>query len=169
MKGYLQVYTGDGKGKSTAAFGLALRGRGAGLRVKIVQFIKNKEYSETRILRDIGVTVMQFGQGLFFGRPPEDADFKAADEGLQEAAASFREEDTDILILDEINVALGLGLIQEEPFLKLIGKKPSSMELICTGRRAPEKLLELADLVTEMKAVKHYYKAGVPARTGIEK
>ena len=67
MKGYLQVYTGNGKGKSTAAFGLALRGRGAGLRVKIVQFIKNKEYSETRILRDIGVTVMQFGQGLFFG------------------------------------------------------------------------------------------------------
>ncbi|RKY70289.1 MAG: cob(I)yrinic acid a,c-diamide adenosyltransferase [Candidatus Latescibacterota bacterium] len=169
MKGYLQVYTGDGKGKSTAAFGLALRGRGAGLRVKIIQFIKNKEYSETAVLKNIGVTVLQFGEGLLFGRPPEEADFRAADEGLQEAAASFRNEDTDILILDEINVTLGLGLIQEEPFLKLLGEKPSSMEVICTGRRAPGKLLELADLITEMKAVKHYYEAGIPARTGIEK
>jgi len=169
MTAYLQVYTGDGKGKSTAAFGLALRSRGAGLSVKMIQFIKNKEYSEINILRKIGVNIQQFGEGLFFGRPPGNKDLAAARKGLNEVEETFKQKNIDVLILDEINVAVGLGLVNENSFLKLLAKRPLTMEVICTGRRAPEKLIEMADLVTEMKAVKHYYKAGVPARRGIEK
>lgn len=169
MKGYLQVYTGNGKGKSTASFGLAVRARGAGLSVKIIQFIKNKSYPEIDVLKSIGVEIKQFGNGLFFGRPPGEKDFAVAEEGLKEIENTFNRAETDVLILDEINVALGLELIKEGEFFSVLGKRPPGMEVICTGRRAPEKLLNMADLVTEMKAVKHYYKAGVPARSGIEK
>ncbi len=169
MTGYLQVYTGDGKGKSTAAFGLALRARGAGLNVQLIQFIKNKAYPEIAMLEGMGVAVRQFGRGLLFGRPPGEEDFAAAREGLAAVENAFETTETDVLILDEINVALELGLVEEEAFLTLMDKRPAGMEVICTGRRAPEFLLELADLVTEMRAVKHYFQAGVPARTGIEK
>ncbi len=169
MTGYLQVYTGNGKGKSTAAFGLALRARGAGLKVQVIQFIKNKAYPEIAILNNIGVEVHQFGRGLFFGRPPGDKDFAAAREGLTAVENTFNSTTTDVLILDEINVALGLGLVNEQDFITLLDKRPAGMEVICTGRRAPDCLLEMADLVTEMRAVKHYYQTGVPARKGIEK
>ena len=170
-QGYVQVYTGDGKGKSTAAFGLALRARGAGLAVTLLQFIKNKDYSEIAVLKSIGVTVRQFGNGLFFGREPEERDLKLARDGLEEVRRLFRLEDgrPDLLILDEVNVALALHLIGEEEFHGLLDQRPSSVELVCTGRRAPESVIRRADLVTEMKAVKHYYQGGVPARDGIER
>jgi len=129
----------------------------------------NKEYSEIRMLRKIGVNIQQFGEGLFFGRSPEEKDLATAGKGLDEIAETFSQKNVDVLILDEINVAVSLGLVKENSFLELLKKRPLTMEVICTGRRAPEKLLEMADLITEMKAVRHYYKAGVQARTGIEK
>ena len=169
MDGYLQIYTGDGKGKSTAAFGLAIRARGAGLKVVVLQFIKNKTYSEHEMLRKAGVEVRQYGCGLLFGRPPRPEDFESAARGLEEVRRMFSEASADVLILDEVNIALSLGLAEEAAFLSILDTKPPSMEVVCTGRRAPEKLLERADLITEMKAVRHYYESGVPARTGIEK
>lgn len=169
MKGYLQVYTGNGKGKSTASFGLALRARGAGLRVKIIQFIKSRNYSEIGILKQIGVEIQQFGRGCFIFNDPAPEDIAVAEEALKTVRAIMTDKDTDLLILDEINVAWSVGLFNKETFRKLIDQKPDSLELICTGRNAPDFLIEKADLVTEMKEIKHYYQAGVEARNGIER
>lgn len=171
MKGYVQVYTGDGKGKTTAALGLAIRAAGSGLRVWIGQLMKKGDYSEihsTKRFADL-ITVEQFGTGKFvFGKPSEE-DYRAASDGLSRAQEIMERHGADVMILDEANVALAYGLFPIEKLLSLIRQKPEEMELILTGRRAHPAIVEAADLVTEMKCIKHYRAKGLMARTGIEK
>ncbi len=170
-KGYLQVYTGDGKGKTTAALGLAVRAAGAGFRVYIAQFIKSGDYSEIRAMQrfEKEVTVEQFGRGRFIRGRPSDADIQAARQGLMRAADQLSGGAYDVVILDEANVAVTCGLFALDDLLDLVEQKPEGVELVITGRGAAAALMERADLVTEMTAVKHYYEKGVKARTGIEK
>lgn len=168
-RGYLQVYTGTGKGKSTAAFGLALRALGAGLRVHIVQFIKSMEYAELRAFGKLGIPVTQFGRGCFIFGKPEKEDLTVAAAGVAFVRERYTAADLDLLILDEINVACQIGLITTGELMLLVAERPPSIELVCTGRGAPPELIDAADLVTEMRAVKHYYEVGVQARDGIER
>jgi cob(I)alamin adenosyltransferase len=169
-KGYVQVYTGDGKGKTTAALGLALRAAGAGLKVFVCQFVKNQKCSEHRMLGRLGqaVTCRQYGRGLI-RRGASEADIAAARKGLHDAAEALSVGGYDLVILDEVNVAVYCGLIDVEDVLGLIAKKPAGIELVLTGRNAHPRIMEAADLVTEMRSVKHYYDKGVKARRGIEK
>ncbi len=175
-KGYLQVYTGDGKGKTTAALGLALRALGAGNSVFLGQFIKGMRYSEIEALERLGAAfgpgrleVRQFGRGCFIRREPEPADREAANAGLAAARAACLSGRFDLVILDEANVAMSLGLLAPEEVLALAAERPAGVELVLTGRYAPESILAAADLVTEMREVRHYYREGVEARTGIER
>ncbi len=171
MKGYVQVYTGDGKGKTTAALGLALRAAGAGLKVYIAQFVKGMEYSEHDSLARLSdnITVKQYGRGCFIQGTPEEKDMRAAQEGLREVKAVMCSGKYHMIILDEANIATSFGLFPVEDLLDLIRAKPAGVELVITGRRADARVMEQADLVTEMKEVKHYYRKGVQARVGIEK
>ncbi len=171
VQGFVQVYTGDGKGKTTAALGLALRAAGAGLRVYFGQFIKNGDYSELRALARFAdrVTVAQFGLGRFVGREPAPEDREAARQGLREIHNVLVSGAYDLVIGDEANVAASRGLIDEANLLELIDQRPPQVELVLTGRGAPAAVLARADLVTEMRAVRHYYDQGVGARVGIEK
>lgn len=171
MKGYIQVYTGDGKGKTTAALGLAVRAAGAGLKVFICQFMKFGEYSEIKALEKLAdrITVAQFGTGKFVRGKPSDEEIEAGRQGfacLEEAVLSG---DYDVVIAEEANVAISCGLFPVERLLSLIENKPESTELIITGRNAPWEIIDKADLVTEMKPIKHYFEKGVSARVGIEK
>lgn len=171
MRGYTQVYTGDGKGKTTAALGLAVRAAGAGLKVFIAQFIKMGDYSEIKALRRFSdlITVEQYGLGRFTNGKPSPEDINAAQEGLKRVKSVMRSEEYKIIILEEANVAAMLGLIAVQDILGLIVNKPENTELIITGRGAAPRIIDNADLVTEMKNIKHYYKRGVRARLGIEK
>jgi cob(I)alamin adenosyltransferase len=170
MEGFVQVYTGDGKGKTTAALGLALRAAGAGLKVYIGQFIKNAEYSEITALRRLAdsITIEQFGRGCFILTEPCQADIDAARQALTTLGRILSSGAYDLVIADEANVAVALGLINEDDLLALIDRRPPQVELVLTGRGAPPRVLERADLVTEMRLVKHYYDQGVVARKGIE-
>jgi cob(I)alamin adenosyltransferase len=168
-RAYLHVYTGDGKGKTTAALGLILRALGAGLSVCMVQLIKSMEYHELRMLRRLGVPVHQYGRGCFITAEPTAEDRRLAREGLAFARRLFDRDDLDLLVLDEVNVAVQLGLLDEHELLEVVRSRPAGLELVCTGRGAPRTLIETADLVTEMVNVKHYYEAGVLARDGIER
>lgn len=169
-KGYIQVYTGSGKGKTTAALGLALRAVGAGLRVYIAQFIKVRRCSEHLFLERFNdqITIRQFGRGFFLKRKPNKGDIQAAQDGLRELQAIIRSKEYDVVILDEANVAVRYNLLSLNDLLGLMDLKPASTELIITGRYADDKVLEKADLVTEMRAIKHYREKGVKARRGIE-
>ena len=171
--GQFQVYTGDGKGKTTAALGLALRASGAGLRVFFCQFIKDRETSEIRALKQLpGVTVRQFGsgRGILVGRERERADEVCAREGLAQLTAALTSGTYDVVIADEINCALVCRLLTEDQLLRLIDLRPGGTELVFTGRGATEAILARADLVTEMRLVRHYYQdKKLPARVGIEK
>lgn len=171
MKGYIQVYTGNGKGKTTAALGLALRAAGAGLRVYIAQFIKSGDYSEIKALRrfDDLICVKQFGQGRFITGVPSAEDLSIARHGLAEVATAMTSGKHDIVILEEANVAVACGLLELKELLAILAKRPEGVEVVVTGRNAHPDLIEKADLVTEMKEVKHYYQKGVQARVGIEK
>jgi len=171
MKGYCHVYTGNGKGKTTAAFGLALRAIGAGYRVYIGQFVKGMEYSELHAFTLLGdaVTVRQFGRGCFINGAPVAEDIAAAREGFQEIKEALFSGHYQVVILDEANIATRYGLVHVEELLALISEKPDAVELVITGRDADPRVIEAADLVTEMKEVKHYYKKGVTARKGIER
>lgn len=171
MKGYIQVYTGDGKGKTTAALGLAMRAYGAGLNVFIAQFVKGMKYSEQETFKVLSkhITVKQYGRGCFIKGDPTEEDVKAAKDGFKEVRDIMLSGKYQVLILDEANIATYYKLISVDDLLKLIGEKPEEMELIITGRKADTKIIEAADLVTEMKEVKHYYNNGVMAREGIEK
>jgi len=170
-KGYIQVYTGNGKGKTTAALGLAVRAAGAGLRIFIAQFIKKKKCSEHVLLEELHdrITVKQYGRGLFLGRKPSVADIKAAQEGYQEVRNVLLSREYDVVVLDEANVAAHYGLITIQDLLYLMAIKPKSVELVITGRYAHDEIIKAADLVTEMREIKHYGKQGVKARHGIEK
>jgi len=171
MKGYIQVYTGNGKGKTTAAIGLAIRAAGAGLKVFIAQFIKLGEYSEIKALRRFSdrIIVEQYGLGRFLKGKPTERDFTVARIGFERARDIMASGEFDMIILEEANVASSYGLIKEEELLKLMETKPSAVELVITGRGALPAVIEKADLVTEMKSVKHYYEKGIIARVGIEK
>lgn len=170
-KGYVQVYTGNGKGKTTAALGLALRAAGAGLRVFIAQFIKKRRCSEHTIIHERfsrEITVKQYGEGLLLKRKPALADARTAQRGLAEIRKVMESKEYDIVILDEINVAVHYNLVSLADLLDLIEKRSKHMELIITGRYAKQEVMEKADLVTDMKEIKHYREKGVKARRGIE-
>jgi cob(I)alamin adenosyltransferase len=173
MKGYVQIYTGKGKGKTTAAIGLAVRAAGAGLKVFIGQFVKMGDYSEIKALKERFsdlITVEQFGSGGFIGnKKPSPEQIQAAGIGLERIKKVMASGKYHVIICEEVNVAVSLGLITAEDLLELISSKPENIELIFTGRGADPKIIEVADLVTEMTEIKHYYKAGVNARIGIEK
>ena len=171
MKGYVQVYTGDGKGKTTAALGLALRAAGAGLRTYIGQFVKGMHYSELESLKRFSdlITIRQYGRDCFIYKEPDEEDIRAAREGLEEAREALNSGKYDLVILDEATIAIYYNLFSIEEFLELIRGKPKNVEMIITGRRADPRIIEMADLVTEMKEIKHYYQKNVQARDGIEK
>jgi cob(I)alamin adenosyltransferase len=171
MKGYVQVYTGEGKGKTTAALGLALRAVGAGLRVCVLQFMKGRDYSELRSLERYSdrLVVQQFGTERWVPEKPGEEDRLLADKGMQKAEHVILKGDFDVVILDEILVAVKHSLVALDRVTALIDGKPANVELVLTGRDAPKEIVEQADLVTEMRSVKHYYESGVSARIGIEK
>ena len=171
MEGYIQVYTSNGKGKTTASLGLALRAAGAGLRVFIAQFMKLGDYSEIKAFERFAdlVTIRQFGQGRFIKGKPSPEDRTAAREGLATLNEALVSGDWDVVIAEEGNVAVMCGLFPIEELLALADRKPPQVELVITGRGAAPELIERADLVTEMKEIKHYYQKGVVARVGIEK
>ena len=171
MKGYIQVYTGNGKGKTTAALGLAIRAAGAGLKVFIAQFIKMGEYSEIKALKRFNdlITIEQFGTGRFIKGKPSASDIEAARKGLDKIKAVFASNQYNVVIMEEANVAAKLGLLSVEDMLEIMFEKPKDVELVITGRGADSRIIEKADLVTEMKEVKHYFQKGVKARIGIEK
>jgi len=171
MKGYIQVYTGNGKGKTTAALGLAIRAAGAGLKVFIAQFIKMGEYSEIKALKRFKdlITVEQFGSGRFIKGKPSASDIEAARKGVEKIKAAFTSGQHNVVIMEEANVAAGLGVLSVEDILEIMVEKPKDVELVITGRGADSRIIEKADLVTEMKEVKHYFQKGVKARIGIEK
>ena len=190
-KGYVQVYTGNGKGKTTAALGITMRASGAGMKVAFIQFMKALGYSEQKVLPTLpGVTWKTLGKPFFIakagsiseedlasygggcvvfeeGNPPADY-VKMIHDGFAEARDMVLSGDYDMVVLDEINCAMYFGLIDVDEVLNLIRNKPTHTELILTGRRAPEEIIEAADLVTEMREIKHYYNEGVEARKGIE-
>jgi cob(I)alamin adenosyltransferase len=170
-KGYLHVYTGNGKGKTTAAIGLSLRAAGAGKRVFFGQFVKGMEYSEIAALRryDDLITVRQYGRGCFLRRDPDPADVAAGREGLNGIAAILRAGGHALVVLDEACIAVHFGLFTCGDLLDALRQRHPGVEAVVTGRYAPQDLIEAADLVTEMKEVKHYYTAGVMARVGIER
>ncbi|MBS3811332.1 MAG: cob(I)yrinic acid a,c-diamide adenosyltransferase [Halanaerobiales bacterium] len=170
MKGMVQVYTGNGKGKTTSALGLAIRAVGAGLKVFIGQFAKGRKYSELKSLKKIGnIKVQQYGQKYFIKNSPNDNDIKSAKKGFNKIKQILKNGDYDLVILDEANIATFYELFTVEELIKAIQNRSKNVEVVITGRMADSKLIEFADLVTEMKEIKHYYQKGIMARTGIEK
>lgn len=169
-KGYVQVYTGDGKGKTTAALGLALRAAGAGLKVYIGQFLKKGCYNELKALERFSdrITIEQFGTGCLIYGAPSPEDKAAAEKALKLLVAALISGEYDMVIMEEGNVAQKFGLISEADLIRAIESRPAGVELVITGRGASPAIIERADLVTEMRSVKHYYEKGVQARAGIE-
>jgi len=170
-KGLIQVYTGNGKGKTSAAFGLALRAAGRGLRIYIIQFIKGGfDYGELHVVNKIpNVTLKAFGRGKFITeKPPQKEDVELAEHALQLARSIVKGGQHDIIILDEINVALNLKLIDIKEVLDLIKSKPKHVELVLTGRNAPDQIIEAANLVSDVTEIKHPFKEGYKSRKGIE-
>ena len=170
-EGLVQVYTGNGKGKTSAAFGLALRAIGRGLKVYIIQFIKGGfDYGELYIIDKLpNLKLKAFGQGKFVTQfPPSKKDVKIAKEALELAKKIVKSGEYDVVILDEINVAMSLRLIKIEEVVNMIKEKPKNVELVLTGRYAPKEIIDIADLVTEMKEIKHPFQKGIPPRKGIE-
>lgn len=168
-RGYIHVYTGNGKGKTTAAFGLALRAACSGKNVYIGQFIKDMAYSETKITQLMDkIQIEQLGLGCFIKSPASDYDIQKAREALSLCEMKIMSEKYDLVILDEVNIALHYQLIDIEKLMDVLAKKPKQVEVVLTGRYAPEKILSFADLVTEMKEIKHYYQQGVLSREGFD-
>lgn len=170
-KGLVQVYTGNGKGKTSAAFGSALRAVGRGLRVYVIQFIKGGfDYGELYIAKQIPrLKLTAFGRGKFITEtPPSNRDVHLAREAFEFAKKTVDSGKYDIVVLDEINVVVNLRMIGVDEVIQLVRNKPKHVELILTGRNAPREIIEAADLVTEMREVKHPYAKGVQPRKGIE-
>jgi len=171
-QGFIQIYTGNGKGKSTAAIGQAVRAAGSGFKTYIAQFMKEYPYSELISLKNLSqwITIEQFGGDDFVYKKelPGKEELDKAEQGLQNAKEKMLSNEYDIIILDEAIVAIYFKLIETNDLIKFIKAKPKNVELILTGRYCPEELIDLADLVTEMKEVKHYYQKGVTSRRGIE-
>ncbi len=171
QRGYVQVYTGNGKGKTTAALGLALRAVGAGLSVFIAQFVKGARYSEIEMLERFSdlITVRQYGGGCSIGNARSDEGILAARAGLEDIQQVLCSGKFKVVVLDEANIATYFNLFSVEDLLALIDSKPGDVELVITGRNADSRVIEKADLVTEMREIKHYYVSGVQARDGIER
>lgn len=171
-QGFVQIYTGNGKGKSTAAIGQAVRAAGFGLKTYIAQFMKEFPYNELNSLKHLSewITIEQFGGDEFVYKKelPGTEELAKAKKGLAIAKEKMFSDEYDIIILDEAIVAIYFKLITTENLIEFIKSKPVNVELILTGRYCPEELIELADLVTEMKEVKHYYQKGLTSRRGIE-
>jgi cob(I)alamin adenosyltransferase len=169
-KGLVQIYTGNGKGKTTAALGLSLRAAGRGLKVFIAQFVKGMFYGELEALERFApqITLRQYGGRCFIRHEPTEEDVRLAREGWQQVQEVLQSGKFDLLILDEIGIAIHYRLISLEEVQELLRARPDGVELVLTGRKIPEALYEQADLVTEMREIKHYYNAGVQARQGIE-
>ncbi len=170
MEGYIQIYTGNGKGKTTAALGLALRAAGAGKKVFFAQFVKGQIYSEVKALRQFipSVEIRQYGLNCFIRNKPTQADMDSARKGFHEVADIILSDEYDVIVLDEANIAIFYGLFSAQELIEVLQQKPKKTEIIITGRYADPELVEIADLVTEMQEVKHYYNMGVEARVGIE-
>jgi cob(I)alamin adenosyltransferase len=171
-KGYIQVYTGNGKGKTTAALGQALRAAGRGLRTLIVMLMKDFAYGELKGLNQWNqwIRLEQYGNDRFVFRkqPPGDEDIQAAKIAVKRAREAMLSGRYDLVILDEVCVAIHFGLLETKEVVSLLKEKPPAVELILTGRYCPDELMAKADLVTEMQEIKHYYQNGVIARKGIE-
>jgi len=172
-RGYVQVYTGNGKGKTTASLGLALRAAGHGLKTVIIQFMKGWiDYGELRGVEMLAphVEIHQAGRDTFVNRKdPDPEDVRLAREGWELARATIEGRHADIVVLDEINCAVDFGLLPVGEVLEVLRRRPEGMEIVLTGRGAPPEFLDLADVVTEMREVKHYYAKGVDARVGVER
>lgn len=170
--GYVQVYTGDGKGKTTAALGLVVRASGYGHRSLIVSFLKgDPNYGELRFIREnMPLVEYHLAGRMNFVDPndPDPEDVRVAADGFARARAAVASGDFQVVVLDEVNVAVALGLVGEADVLALLAEKPEHVEIVLTGRDASQALCDAADLVTEMRMVKHFYEAGIPARRGIE-
>ena len=169
-KGYVHVYTGPGKGKTTAALGLGLRAAGAGLKVYMIQFMKGRRYSELDAAKHLpNFTIVQYGRDEFVSKEnPEKIDIDLAQKGFVHAQEIVKNEKYDMVILDEINVAVDYNLISLDNVMKLIEEKPEELELVLTGRYAHPELVKIADVVTEMLEIRHPYQKGVTARKGID-
>lgn len=190
LKGLIQVYTGDGKGKTTAALGQALRSIGHGLSVLFVQFVKGNSFTgeifSTKYLpnftlwqfgrdckfssaiRDNIILCMKCGECLIGKEGPTDLDKEIVSKGWMKVKEEIYNQKFDIIILDEISLALHFKLIPKDELIEVLKTKPSSLEIILTGRAMPEEIINIADLVTEMKEIKHPFKKGISARWGIE-
>lgn len=169
--GLLLVHTGDGKGKSTAAFGMAMRAVGHGHRVHIVQFIKgSRDYGELSSLTTLGIPVVRAGEGFTWEVRSDERQKELAAWGLARAreALDAREPAIDLLILDEINICLGKGFAAVEDVLALAEARARGVVVVCTGRNAPEALIAAADLVTRFELVKHPFEQGIKAQAGVE-
>ncbi|MEN6559987.1 MAG: cob(I)yrinic acid a,c-diamide adenosyltransferase [Acidobacteriota bacterium] len=173
MTGYVQIYTGNGKGKTTAAFGLAFRAAGHGLRTYVAQFLKAQPTGEIEAAKKLAplITIEQFGREGFITVKdgPGDEDIDRARAGLARAREAMLSGEYRIVVLDEVNTAVHFRILPEADVLALIDERPAGVELVLTGRYAPESFIDRADLVTEMTEIKHYFAKGVKARKGIEK
>lgn len=169
--GRVQLYTGDGKGKTTAALGLAIRASGHGLRTYIGQFMKGQRYGELDALRgNPSITVEQYGSPRCIHRHEVTPHHIAeAHQGLERAREMMLSGEYHLIVLDEVNVAIWFGVLTTEDVLAFLDERPEDVEVVLTGRRAPQALIDRADLVTEMREVKHYYQQGIGARLGIER
>ncbi len=170
-KKYVQLYTGDGKGKTTAAIGMAVRAAGHGMKTYVGQFMKGWPYGELAALKNNPlVTIEQYGnEDCIRKQDVTQPHIDRACQGLEKIKSAMHSGEYDILILDEINVAVWFGLLTIQQVTDLLDTRPESVELVLTGRNAPQELINRADLVTEMKEVKHYYTHGILARDGIER
>lgn len=165
----IHIYTGDGKGKTTAAFGLALRAAGNGLKVYIAQFLKTGNSGEVNAVKGIkNIKVEQFGSGCFIKKIPTKKDIELAKVSLEKIRKIVAKGIYDMIVLDEVSVALHFKLLELKDVASLIKSTPKKIELILTGRHAHPQILKMADLVSEIKEIKHYFKKGVSARKGIE-
>ncbi len=173
MKGRFQLYTGNGKGKTTAALGLTVRAACAGMKVYFGQFMKGQDYSELCLPEHFpgAITMEQFGTPRLIckGEKPSEDDMRSAAAGLEKIRAAMVSENYDLVIADELNVAVHMGILNEDDVMEFIGQRPDDVELVLTGRYAPGSFIEAADLVTEMREVKHYFVTEkLLARKGIE-
>ncbi|PRZ00913.1 cob(I)alamin adenosyltransferase [Marinilabilia salmonicolor] len=166
----IHIYTGNGKGKTTAALGLMVRAAGAGKKIFFGQFVKGMAYSEVTLIHEQipQIDHQLFGRRCFIKRDPEPEDYKAAQKGLQTVKKLIASGKYDLIVLDELNIALYYHLIKTEEVLTMLNDVPENTEIVITGRYAPPELIEKADLVTEMHEVRHYYQKDVKARKGIE-
>jgi len=172
-KGMVHIYTGNGKGKTTAALGLAFRAMGRGFKTYIGQFMKGVLYGELEAAKMVSpyITMEQYGDDTFIHvkYPPDEKDVQKARAGLEKAKKAMFSGEYDIVVFDEINTAHYFNLITTDEMLEIIKNKPENVEVVFTGRYAPQEVIDAADLGTEMVEIKHYYQIGVDARDGIER